>query len=203
MKQWFVTAAVVLGICASGPASSAGDAAAGQTKSAACAACHGADGNSTNPMYPKLAGQAAAYLAKQLRDFRQGLRANPIMSPMAKPLSDQDIDDLAAYFSVQPVQMGSADEALLQAGQKLYRGGNTATGVSACMACHGPAGKGNAAARFPALASQHADYVAAQLAAFAAGDRTNDPGGMMRDIASRMSRQEMKAVAAGYISGLH
>ncbi len=179
-----------------------GDAEAGKAKAASCAACHGADGNSTVATFPKLAGQNAPYLMKQLHDFKSGARKNATMSAMAAPLSDQDIDNLAAYFASQKMSTGTADKALVAKGEKIYRGGNTATGVAACMACHGPTGAGNPAAHFPHLAGQHAQYIVAQLEAFKSGARANDAGKMMREIASKMSDEEMKAVAS-YIEGLH
>jgi len=125
------------------PASAAGDAAAGQAKAAACASCHGADGNSANPDWPKLAGQHDKYLAKQLADFKAGNRKNAMMAPMAAGLSEQDMADIAAFFSSQTLSGGKSDPKLVDAGEKLYRGGNATTGVAACMACHGPSGMGN------------------------------------------------------------
>lgn len=184
------------------PAGAAGDAAAGKAKAAACASCHGADGNSANPEWPKLAGQHDKYLAKQLANFKAGDRSNPMMSPMAAPLSDQDMADIAAYFSSQTLNLGKADPALVEAGEKLYRGGNATSGVAACMACHGPNGMGNPQANFPRLSGQHAAYTVNQLKAFRAGDRSNDAGKMMQNIAARMTDDEMKAVAS-YIEGLH
>lgn len=184
------------------PAGAAGDAAAGKAKAAACASCHGADGNSANPEWPKLAGQHDKYLAKQLANFKAGERSNPMMSPMAAPLSDQDMADIAAYFAGQTQNGGKADPALVDAGEKLYRGGNATSGVAACMACHGPNGMGNPQANFPRLSGQHAAYTVNQLKAFRAGQRTNDAGKMMQNIAARMTDDEMKAVAS-YIEGLH
>lgn len=180
----------------------AGDAAAGKQKSATCVACHGADGNSANGEWPKLAGQNVKYLVKQLHEFKAGDRANPIMSGMAAPLSDQDMADLAAYFSSQKVTPGEADPQMVEAGQALYKGGNLASGVSACMACHGPTGAGVPEAGFPSIAGQHAQYTETQLKAFRSMQRANDPGQMMRNIAMKMTDAEMKAVAS-YIQGLH
>ncbi len=180
----------------------AGDAAAGKQKSAACVACHGADGNSANGEWPKLAGQNVKYLVKQLQEFKAGDRANPIMSGMAAPLSDQDMADLAAYFTNQKVAPGEADPQLVEAGQALYKGGNLTSGLSACMACHGPSGAGNPEAGFPSIAGQHAQYTETQLKAFRSMQRANDPGQMMRNIAMKMTDAEIKAVAF-YIQGLH
>jgi cytochrome c553 len=178
-----------------------GDASAGKEKSAACAACHGADGNSTNPEWPKLAGQNAGYMVKQLQDFKAGARENASMSPMAAPLSEQDMVDLAAYYSVQEVSVAEADPVLVEQGRQVYQGGNLATGVPACMACHSPNGAGNPGAKFPALAHQHAQYTNMQLQNFRAGARANDGGEMMRNIAAKLSDNEMKAVAS-YVQGV-
>ncbi|HKK04407.1 MAG TPA: c-type cytochrome [Gammaproteobacteria bacterium] len=201
MKYKVAIAAAAL-LTAMSAAHAAGDPVAGKAKSATCAACHGADGNSVNPQWPKLAGQHASYIEKELHDFKSGARTNPTMSPMAKPLSDDDINNLAAYFSQQTMSIGKADKSLVAKGEKIYRGGNSATGVAACMACHGPDGAGNPAAKFPRLGGQHAPYVVAQLEAFKSGARSNDAGKMMRNIASKMTDDEIKAVAS-YIEGLH
>ncbi|WP_020395446.1 c-type cytochrome [Thiolinea disciformis] len=178
-----------------------GDAAAGKTKSATCAACHGADGNSTNPEWPKLAGQNAQYLFKQLMDFKAQKRVNASMAPMVAPLNPQDMADLAAYFSTQKAAPGKADQTKAQLGSLVFKGGNTATGVAACASCHSPTGLGNPAANFPALSGQHVAYTKIQLQAFRQGARNNDAGKMMQNVANKMSDAEMDAVAE-YISGL-
>lgn len=175
------------------------DAAAGEAKAAVCAACHGERGNSRNPEWPKLAGQHPNYLAQQLRDFKSGTRKNEVMSPMAAPLSEADIADIAEFYSVQKREMGMADPGLVEAGERLYRGGKTSTGVPACMACHGPAGAGNPAAGFPALSSQHAAYTRNQLRAYRSSKRKT--GQTMQAIAAKMSESEIEAVAS-YIEGL-
>lgn len=180
----------------------AGDAAVGKAKSASCAACHGADGNSPSPGFPKLAGQHESYIAKQLRDYKSGKRVNATMNAMVLPLSEQDIDDLAAYFASQSVQVGTAAEDQFELGQAIYRAGNASSGVPACAACHGPNGTGNPQAKFPALSGQHADYIALQLKNFRKGERANDAGNMMRGVAARMSDAEIEAVAQ-YVQGLH
>ena len=172
---------------------------AGEAKVTVCAACHGERGNSQNPEWPKLAGQHPKYLAQQLRDFKSGARKNEVMSPMAAPLSETDIADIAEFYSAQKRQTGMADAGLVQAGERLYRGGNATTGVPACMACHGPAGAGNPAAGFPALSSQHAAYTRNQLHAYRSSERSN--GQTMQAIAARMSASEIEAVAS-YIAGL-
>jgi cytochrome c553 len=201
MKKMLAMAATCVLVGSATVALAAGDATAGKQKSASCAACHNADGNSTNGEWPKLAGQGAKYAAKQLREFKSGERANAIMSGMAAPLSDQDMEDLAAYFASQTITRGEADPELVALGQALYRGGNLASGVSACSACHGPDGAGNPEAGFPALGGQHAQYTETQLKAFRSMERANDAGQMMRNTAMRMTDAEIKAVAS-YIQGL-
>jgi cytochrome c553 len=187
---------------APGLALAAGDAAAGKAKAAACAGCHGPDGNSTNPEWPKLAGQHVAYLEKQLREFKAGKRVNATMNGMAAPLSDQDIADISAHYASQKVRLGVADPAAVELGRKLYQGGNAETGIAACMSCHGPAGSGNPLARFPSLSGQHASYVAKSLQDYRSGSRENDPNAMMRRVAERLTDREIKALAE-YVAGLH
>lgn len=174
----------------------------GREKAAACAACHGVDGNSVNAEWPKLAGQHAAYIRAQLAAFKSGARQNALMSPMATGLNEEDMTLLADFFSSQNIQPGTAKKELLDAGQKIYRGGNAATGVPACMACHGPRGSGNPASGYPALHGQHAVYTANQLKAYKNGERTTDANSVMRSIAGRMSSAEIEAVAS-YLEGLH
>ena len=203
MKNLIFSTALLVFLGLSPSAIAAGDAAAGKAKSAACAGCHGPDGNAANPAWPKLAGQHAAYLAKQLKDFKEGkTRKDPMMSGQVAGLSEQDMLDLAAFFASQTGTIGSADENLIQLGGNIYRGGNTTTKVAACMACHAPNGAGNPAAGFPRLAGQNAAYVAKALRDFRSGARSNDAGKMMRVIAGRMSDAEIDAVAS-YIQGLH
>ncbi len=201
MKKLVAIAAICALLGSATAALAAGDATAGKAKSAVCAACHNPDGNSTNPTYPKLAGQSADYLNKQLTEFKSGARVNAIMVGMVATLTPQDMEDLAAYFASQQIARDTADPALVPAGEALFRGGNLTTGVSACMACHGVAGAGNPAAKFPALAGQHATYVETQLKAFRAMERTNDAGQMMRGVAAKLTDPEIKAVAS-YIQGL-
>lgn len=179
----------------------AGDPAAGKAKSAVCAACHNADGNSTIAQNPNLAGQGADYMLKQLHDFKSGARVNAIMVGMVAPLSDQDMADLSAYFASQKAAHGATDPALKPVGEALFRGGNLSSGVAACAACHGAVGTGNPAARFPALAGQHAEYIELQLKAFRTMERANDAGQMMRGVAAHMTDAEIKAVAS-YVQGL-
>ena len=186
-----------------GTAQAAGDPEAGKLKSAQCAACHGADGNSVNPEWPKLAGQHADYLVKQLSYFEKGERENATMKPMANVLDEQGREDVAAYYASQAVKTGSAAPELVALGEKIYRSGNAESGVAPCMGCHGPNGAGNPAALYPALRGQHAKYTENQLHGFAEGKRVNENAKkMMQILASRMTNREIRAVAS-YIQGLH
>ncbi|HEC58862.1 hypothetical protein LCGC14_0470880 [marine sediment metagenome] len=201
MKKMLLTAVIGATLVMSTSVTAAGNAKAGKAKAAVCAACHGADGNSPSDMFPKLAGQGEPYIIKQLTEFKSGERDNAIMAPMAAALSDEDMADLAAYYASKKITPGAVSEELVAAGEKIFRAGNKESGLPACMACHGPTGAGIPAAKWPSLSSQHAAYVEAQLKSFAEGTRSNDPNSMMRDIASKMKPEEMKAVAA-YVSGL-
>lgn len=197
-----ITASLIWFAIGSANALAAGDAGVGRAKAAACAGCHGEDGNSVNPEWPKLAGQGEAYIIKQLTDFKAGVRTNATMNGMAAPLSPQDMADVAAFFSSQKRKPGGANKDLVAQGEKLYRGGNNASGASACQGCHGPSGAGNPAAKFPSLGGQHATYVANQLKTFKDGTRANDPNKMMQMVAAKLSDAEIKAVA-DYVQGLH
>ncbi len=177
----------------------AGDVKAGQEKSAMCVSCHGADGNSPVPTYPKLAGQSANYMAKQLADFKSGDRVDPVMAGMVAALSEQDMHDLAAYFAVQAPTAGQAEGSDL--GHKLYFGGNADKGIAACIACHGVNGKGMAQAGFPALAGQNADYLKKQIASFRDGSRGNDLNNMMGNIAIKLSDSDIDELVK-YMSSL-
>ncbi len=188
-----------------GELGAAGDPAAGKTKSAACAACHGADGNSPAPTWPKLAGQVREYTVKQLHDFKAGRRTEPTMSPMVQPLSSQDMEDIAAYLATQRIEPGAGKPELRALGEKIYEKGKHRPAVTACTGCHGANGAGNGewakrlaappAVLAPALAGQHPDYIVKQLKAYQSGVRRNDVGGVMRDIASRLTEEEIVAVA--------
>ncbi|CAK0761917.1 Cytochrome c4 [Gammaproteobacteria bacterium] len=175
----------------------AGDPVAGKEKAAVCGACHGADGNSVVPTFPRLAGQSEEYLAKQLKELKGGVRKDPIMSSQTAAINEADIPNLAAYFASQKhvAATESSNKELFARGQKLFMGGNTAASVPACASCHGPNGAGNPAAHFPSLAGQHAGYITTQLQRFKSGERANDPNRMMQDSAARISTEEMKAVA--------
>ena len=179
----------------------AADIEAGKAKTIVCAACHGADGNSANPIWPRLAGQHASYISKQLRDFKAMKRMDPTMQGMVATLQDSDIDNVAAYFASQQPTAANFDKTLLEQGQNIYRGGITETSVAACMGCHSPSGAGNGPAGFPSLKGQHPEYIVAQLKKFKETVRANDTGKMMRNVANRMSDKEMQAVAA-YIAGM-
>jgi len=202
MSKWLVFTAVISLIGGVSTVWAGGNAAAGKAKAGSCGGCHGMDGNSVNPEWPKLAGQGEGYLDKQLQDFKGGARENATMAPMVAALNEQDMADLSSFYSSQTVQAGSADEKLVELGEKIYRGGNPASGVAACIGCHGPSGAGNPAASFPSLSAQHAKYTENQLNAFKSGERSNDAGKMMRTVASKMTEQEIKAVAS-YVQGLH
>jgi cytochrome c553 len=210
---WLATAAIAL--AASGaalaeePAAAKHDPAkAKQIVDTVCAACHGADGNSPTPANPNLAGQGADYITLQLQHFKSGVRANPIMAGMVAALSPEDMRALGLYFAQQtPKIVGTTERDLALAGQQIYRGGNIATGVPACAACHSPEGVG-IPSRYPRVGGQHADYLLAQLKAFRAGERGMDKAGkdvngrVMAQVAARLSEREMQAVVQ-YASGLH
>jgi len=199
--------ALAVGLAVVAGAAFAQDAAKAQSIAAqVCAACHAADGNSIGPANPKIAGQVPEYLHKQLADFKaqggkKAARENAVMSGMVANLSAADMKNLAAYYSGQKLKpAAAADKELAALGQKLWRGGNAQTGVPACAGCHGPTGAG-IPAQYPRVAGQYSEYVAAQLRAFKDGGRANDPNGMMRGVAARLSEREIKAVAE-YAAGL-
>lgn len=191
-----------------------GDAQAGAGKAAPCAACHGMDGNSPAPEWPKLAGASADYTYRQTVAIRDGARENVMMLPFVQGMSDQDIADIAAFYATQKVVPGVADDSAIQGvddtyaglGQKIYRGGKADTGVPACLACHGPTGAGIPGAGYPALGGQHAVYTAARLRYFHDGNQygssEDDPSRIMATIAQRLTATEIDALAT-YIEGLH
>jgi cytochrome c553 len=176
---------------------------AGKTRALTCTACHGTEGNSSNPMWPNIAGQNAPYILAQLQAFKNGSRNDPLMSSQAMMLSDEDMANLAVYFESLPAAAQTiADVGLLSRGEALYRGGNKANEASACLACHGPTGRGNPAAKYPALQGQHATYTAKQLNDYASGARTSDgKTRMMRDIAANLDKDDIAALSS-YIQGL-
>lgn len=181
-----------------------GDAAAGQGKAAVCGACHGMDGNSADAQYPKLAGQNEQYIARQLGSFKSSARMNPIMLGMASALSEQDMHDVGAYFASKQSLPGVADDKLVKAGETLYRQGDAARGIPACMACHGPDGRGNPGAAYPQLAGQWADYVQRTLKAWHDGTTwgSDDRAQIMPTIAKRLTDADIAALAT-YVEGLH
>lgn len=201
MNKLLISLLVSFGI--SGLAYAEGDAAKGQVKAAVCASCHGPDGNSLAPTFPKIAGQNPSYIAKQLKEMKEGTRVAPVMLPFASMIAtDEDRANVAAYFASQATKPGNPVSPELAAqGEEIYKAGLIDKGVAACTACHGPAGQGNDLAVFPQLQAQHAMYTEQQLKAFRSGTRANDPGGMMQDIAGKLTDDEIKAVAA-YIQSM-
>ena len=193
-----------------------GDVAAGLGLAGACAACHGIDGNSADPQYPRLAGQHERYIARQLHLFKSGQRQNPIMQGMAAPLSAQDMRDIGAFYATQKPQAGVADDTVIatgphadkkfyQVGEKLFRAGRPADGLPACAACHGPAGRGNPGPAYPSLGGQHAGYTVAKLQFFRDGNSygtDGDANPVMAQIARGLSDEEIQALGT-YIEGLH
>ncbi|WP_079204172.1 cytochrome c [Pseudomonas sp. CC6-YY-74] len=201
MNKILVSLLLTLGI--TGLAQAAGDAAAGQGKVVVCGACHGADGNSAAPNFPKLAGQGERYLLKQLNDIKSGERQVVEMTGLLNNLSDEDLADIAAYYSSQTMSVGAADPELVVRGEALFRGGKLNEGMPACTGCHSPDGAGLDAAGFPQIGGQHAAYVAKQLTDFREGNRTNDGDNMiMRGIAAKLSNKDIAAVSS-FIQGLH
>ncbi|HEY4444531.1 MAG TPA: c-type cytochrome [Steroidobacteraceae bacterium] len=201
MKRLWILAATISGAIASNSALAAGSVETGATKAIVCQACHGANGNSTNPEWPSLAGLGADYIAEQLKNFKEGKRTNPVMMPNAMSLSAGDMADLGAYFDSLTNTGLEADPSYWQAGEKLYRGGDSARGIPACMACHGPTGHGNEPAKFPALRGQQSVYVMKQLNDYASGARPTVPNGIMQTIAKRLSADDIRNLAS-YLQGL-
>ena len=188
----------------------------GATKAGACAACHGLDGNSADPQYPKLAGQHEQYIRRQLKLFKSGERANAIMMGMAAALSEQDMRDIGAYFATQKANAGVADDTVIKAGpntdkkfyqvgEKIFRAGKPSTGVPACMACHGPTGRGNPGPSYPSLAGQHSTYTVTQLQAFRNGGvwgKDANANVIMSQAAKNLSDEDIQGLAT-YVEGLH
>jgi cytochrome c553 len=169
-----------------------------------CQACHGMDGNGIpgQPVWPKLAGQHPRYIYKQLMNFKNNERYNVQMSPMAMPLTEEEVRNLAAYYATLEQSTGTAEAELVAKGEKIYRAGNPETGVPACSGCHGPAGLGSNLAKFPRIAGQHSEYTAQTLQYFRSHERANDPNAMMRGVAANLTDEEIQAVAA-YVEGLN
>jgi len=205
MKNTIKKILIVAGLAGSLVATvqASGDIEAGKTASAVCGGCHGVDGNSMVGNFPKLAGQGKNYLVKQIHDIKDGKRTVVEMTGMLSALSDQDIENLAAYFNAQTMSGGQAKKDLVEKGEVLYRAGNPSTKIAACTACHSPTGDGIELAKFPKLSGQHPEYVIKQLKNFRSGERNNDGDSrMMRSVAAHLSDREIEAVAS-YISGLH
>ncbi len=182
-----------------------GDAAAAETRIVTCTACHGAEGNSVNPLWPNIAGQHATYTVATPKAFQEGKRQNALMTSQAMMLSEEDINNIAVYYEALPAAAQSVadpDSSTVARGEQLYRGGDSENGIAACIACHGPTGRGNAAAGYPALNGQHAAYTAKQLQDYASGARQSDGvTEIMRTIASRLSQEDIDAIAS-YLQGL-
>ncbi|WP_044364013.1 c-type cytochrome [Vibrio fluvialis] len=201
--------ALILSLLASCSVWAQGSIEAGKAKSQTCVACHGADGNSQITTYPKLAGQHAKYIEKQLKDLKLGMtsggkqgRYDLVMSGMAMPLSEEDMADLAAYFSSLPISSNSTPEDVVAKGKVLYNAGDASRGLTACTACHGPRGNGTELSGFPKISGQHADYIKAQLQKFRDGNRGNDMNEMMRDVAKKLTDADIE-ILSKYVGGLH
>jgi cytochrome c553 len=193
-----------------------GDAKAGQVKAGTCAACHNVDGNSSNELYPKLAGQHERYIWRQLKLLKSGERENPIMMGMASALTEQDMRDIGAYFATQKVVPGVADDTVIasgpnqgkkfyQVGERIYRGGKADGSAPACLACHGPSGRGNPGPAYPSLTGQHASYIVARLQFFRGGGvwgKDANANTVMAGVAHNLSDEEIQSLAT-YIEGLH
>jgi cytochrome c553 len=201
MKLQWIVLSVVSGMLASSFALAQGSAEEGEAKATPCVACHGLNGNSVNPIWPSLAGQHPQYILKQLQAFKSGERQDPLMTPMAAPLSEDDMQDLAAYYAKQTPTGLEAEPGKVSLGQRLYRGGSEQLNVAACTACHGPGGSGNPMAVYPSIKGQHAAYVAAQLKAYRAGTRQTDQNQMMRTVANLLTDEQIEALAS-YVQGL-
>jgi cytochrome c553 len=213
MRRICLMSMIALAPALASTALAAGSAEAGATKAVACTACHGPNGNSSNEQWPSLAGQSPVYIKSQLKQFHDKTRLDSLqlMPPMAAALSDQDMDDLAAYFSSQTPTGLEADPSYWQAGERLYRGGDRSRNIPACMACHGPVGRGNPAAGYPALRAQHSVYTIKQLTDYAAdarytrnakGDSNGGPNSeIMHTIAGLLTPTDMRNLAS-YVQGI-
>ena len=213
MKKSFLSIICLLAAFSANQALAAGDAAAGESKVAMCAGCHGSDGNSMVPAFPKLAGLGEKYMTAQLRMVKSGERVIVEMTGILDAWSDQDLQDMAAYYDSKPIVTSGAqditlvgisdpDEAL-DFGENVYRGGNMKTGVAACTGCHSPSGSGNNPAGYPAQGGQYASYIEKQLLAYRRGERASGGNAkIMQGVAANLSDKEIKAVA-NYISGLN
>jgi cytochrome c553 len=203
MNKLLVTLIALIGcIGFSNIAMAQGNIEAGKEKSVTCVACHGADGNSPSNLYPKLAGQHKSYLEKQLIQFKNGERSDPIMAGMVAGLSEQDMKDLSAYYESQTATSETVSPEVAAAGKNLYMGGDINRGIPGCVACHGPRGNGLALAKFPKISNQHPAYIKVQLEKFRNKSRNNDPNGMMVDVAAKLTDADIELLS-NYISALH
>lgn len=210
MKKFALTLTILFGFVGTTSATMKGDAEAGKTKSITCTACHGTDGNKTlDGSYPKLAGQNAEYLVKQLIEFKKASetagkegRNNVVMNGQAAMLSEQDMHDISAYFASLNMSAGATPEDVIAQGKLLYTAGDASRAIPACTACHGPRGEGLGLAGFPRIAYQNETYIQNQLKQFRDGTRANDMNKMMRDIASKLTDADIE-ILSKYMQGLH
>ena len=200
-RQIYISFTLILLLIAPISFSMAGDVEAGKSKSIVCSACHGQDGNSINPLWPSLAGQHKQYTIHTLRAYQNGTRVDAVMQAQVMALTEQDLEDIAAYYNAQTMQKKDYDYGLAKKGESLYRGGNASTGVAACIACHGPTGRGNPGAGYPSLAGQHAEYTADALKGYIKTERKAGLNDMMQSLATRLTAEEIEAVSE-YIQAL-
>ena len=200
-RQIYISFTLILLLIAPISFSMAGDVEAGKSKSIVCSACHGQDGNSINPLWPSLAGQHKQYTIHTLRAYQNGTRVDAVMQAQVIALTEQDLEDIAAYYNAQTMQKKDYDYGLAKKGESLYRGGNASTGVAACIACHGPTGRGNPGAGYPSLAGQHAEYTADALKGYIKTERKAGLNDMMQSLAPRLTAEEIEAVSE-YIQAL-
>jgi cbb3-type cytochrome c oxidase subunit III len=200
-RQIYISFTLILLLIVPISFSMAGDVEAGKSKSMVCSACHGQDGNSINPLWPSLAGQHKQYTIHTLRAYQNGTRVDAVMQAQVMALTEQDLEDIAAYYNAQTMQKKDYDYGLAKKGESLYRGGNASTGVAACIACHGPTGRGNPGAGYPSLAGQHAEYTADALKGYIKTERKAGLNDMMQSLAPRLTAEEIEAVSE-YIQAL-
>jgi len=179
----------------------AGDVEVGKSKSILCSACHGQNGNSINPLWPSLAGQHKQYTIQTLKAYKNGTRVDAVMQAQVMALTEEDFEDIAAYYNAQKMEKQDYDYGLAKKGESLYRGGNASTGVAACIACHGPTGRGNPGAGYPSLAGQHAKYTEDALKDYTNTERKAGLNDMMQSLAARLTAEEIEAVSE-YIQAL-
>ena len=201
VREIFISFTLILLLIAPVSLLMAGDVEAGKSKSIVCSACHGQDGNSINPLWPSLAGQHKQYTIHTLKAYKNGTRVDPVMQAQVMALTEQDFEDIAAYYHAQNMEKKDYDYALAKKGESLYRGGNASTGVAACIACHGPTGRGNPGAGYPSLAGQHAEYTEDALKDYTNTDRKAGLNDMMQSLATRLTAEEIEAVSE-YIQAL-